>query len=222
MIDNQVPRSGAPGADTQCYRVAGIVLAAGCSRRMGRHNKLLMEVKGQAVVRSSVQHAMTSNLHSTIVVLGYQAQRVGQALEGLQYQPAINANYRQGVSSSLRIGVQAARGFDAVAILLADMPAVTPKVLNTLLDVFARQETPGIVVAVHDGRRGHPVIWPAAYFPDLMILRGDIGGQSLLQKYRHEVIEVDVGTDGIFRDIDTRADLLAANVQSKRNTENGV
>lgn len=190
---------------------AAIVLAAGCSRRMGADNKLLLEVEGSTLVRSSVQSAIASNAKVTIVVLGYEAEDAITALDGLEYQAAMNADYLEGMSSSIRTGVQAAEGFDAVAILLADMPCVEPKILNTLLTVYSRQKSPAIVVATHTGRRGHPVIWSADFFPDLMALRGDVGGKKLLEKYSRQVVEVEVDSNSIFMDIDTPADIKAAN-----------
>tara|TARA_R110002073_G_scaffold7247_4_gene41525 strand:+ start:1813 stop:2475 length:663 start_codon:yes stop_codon:yes gene_type:complete len=197
--------------DKKPWTVAAIILAAGCSSRMGRDNKLLLKIGGNTLVRSAVQNAITSDVHSTIVVLGHEAKKVAASLEGLEYQPQINEEYSQGMASSLRVGVKAAEGFDAVAILLADMPQVESKTLDVLLSVFLQQEFPRIVVATHGGRRGHPVIWPAVCFPDLMTLRGDIGGKQLLQKNAHQVIEADVESDSIFMDIDTRSDLAAAN-----------
>lgn len=188
-----------------------MVLAAGRSQRMGADNKLLLQCGGAALVRASVQSAVASNVQATMVVLGHQARSVAAALEGLDYMAFLNADYEQGMASSLRAGVAAAQGYDAVLVLLADMPRIETDTIDALLREFTRREEAAVVVATHQGRRGHPVIWPAKCFPDLMTLRGDVGGKRLLEKYARQLVEVDVGTDSIFMDIDTADELAAAN-----------
>ncbi len=178
---------------------------------MGQDNKLLLEVGGTPLVRASVQGALASKARSTIVVLGHEADTVAGALDGLDCRHVINEDYTRGLSSSLRTGVGAAAGYDGVAILLADMPRVEPAILDTLFDVFVQRGARSVVVAAHRGRRGHPVIWPAACFADLAALTGDRGGRLLFEKYADRIVEVDVGSDSIFLDIDTHADLASAN-----------
>ena len=180
---------------------------------MGNDNKLLLPIDDEPLVRTCVQNAIASRAETTIVVLGHEAGQVAGALEGLAYRDVINKDYAEGMSSSLRAGIEAALDYDGIAVLLADMPLLAPGILDRLLDVFAQQEKPTIVAASHQGRRGHPVIWPAFCFPELLALRGDIGGKRLLQKYPDWVIEADAGTDNIFMDIDTRSDLEAARGQ---------
>ena len=144
--------------------VAAIVLAAGCSRRMGVDNKLLLDHNGSPLVRCSVENAIASAVQSTFVVLGHDAGSVAEALEGLTFEPVSNTHYSQGMSSSLSAGVNAARGFDAVAILLADMPLIASATIDVLLQVLARQDAPAIIVPARGGRRGHPVICPPFFF----------------------------------------------------------
>ena len=210
MTDTQPQHSGETRAEKTSRRVAAIVLAAGSSRRMGADNKLLLDIDGSPMLRSSVQNAIASNVQSTIVVLGHEAEDVAGALQGLQCQVEINEDYSEGMATSLRAGIKAAKGFDAVAILLGDMPIIEPSVLNTLLEVYVQQPASTILVATHAGRRGHPVIWPAECFPDLMSLIGDVGGKQLLEKYSRRVIEVEMDTDSILIDIDTPQDWNAA------------
>ena len=87
--------------------VAGVVLAAGTSTRMGR-NKLFMELEGKPLVRRVVGRASKAGFDPLIVVLGHEADLVQRALEGIPYQPVINPEYERGVNSSLRAGIQAA------------------------------------------------------------------------------------------------------------------
>src|SRR5262245_48557427 len=84
--------------------VAGVVLAAGTSTRMGQ-NKLFMELEGESLVRRAVDRVCKAGVDPVIVVLGHEAERVQRALEGIRYQPVINAEYERGVNSSLRAGI---------------------------------------------------------------------------------------------------------------------
>ena len=60
---------------------------------------------------------------------------------------------------------------------------------------------------MHEGQRGNPILWGAAYFPEMMRLTGDVGAKRLIARHRDRVIEVPVASDGIFADVDTPSDL---------------
>jgi molybdenum cofactor cytidylyltransferase len=64
-----------------------------------------------------------------------------------------------------------------------------------------------ICVPARGGRRGNPVLWGASYFAEMMRLSGDVGAKQLIAKHQAHVTEVPVGSDGIFADVDTPADL---------------
>ena len=80
---------------------------------------------------------------------------------------------------------------------------------NALLAAFDPEEGRDIVVPIHDGQRGNPVLWGAKYFPDLLALTGDTGARGLLSQNMERVAEVDCPTNAILRDFDT-ADALKA------------
>ena len=82
--------------------VSAILLAAGESRRMGDVNKLLLKVEGEAMVRRVARALIDSRADEVVVVLGHQAEAVGQALDGLAVQTVVNADYRDGQMSSMR------------------------------------------------------------------------------------------------------------------------
>src|SRR5262245_41848424 len=97
--------------------VAGVVLAAGTSTRMGR-NKLFMELEGETLVHRVVDRVMKAGIDPLIVVLGHEAERVQQALEGLTYVAVLNREYERGVNSSLRAGIRAASETSARAAVV--------------------------------------------------------------------------------------------------------
>src|SRR4029453_16927027 len=119
--------------------VAGVVLAAGTSTRMGK-KKLFMELEGEPLVRRVVARAAAAGVDPLIVVVGHEADRVKQALDGISYTPVFNAEYERGVNSSLRAGIHAAAETpaEAAVVVLADMPFVTTEMIATLLGKYRR------------------------------------------------------------------------------------
>jgi len=86
--------------------VAGVVLAAGTSSRMGE-NKLLFRVEGETLVRRAVQTALSAGLEPVIVVLGHEAERAIAELSGLEIEPVFNDEYARGIHTSLKTGIAA-------------------------------------------------------------------------------------------------------------------
>jgi molybdenum cofactor cytidylyltransferase len=188
-------------------RIAAIVLAAGRSARMGIENKLLADIAGKPMVRRVVEVALASRARPVHVVTGHMAADVADALYGLDVTIVANPDYATGLASSLKAGIRALDAdCDGALVMLGDMPKVTPDHLDALVAVFA----PGtIVVPVHAGRQGNPVLWAARFFPELLQLKGDAGAKRLIGAHEAEMREVDLGSDAIFADVDTPAALAA-------------
>ena len=166
--------------------IAGVVLAAGTSTRMGQ-NKLLMELYGEPLVRRAVARAARAGLDPLIVVLGHEADRVQSALDGLVYQPVVNADYERGVNSSLRAGIQAASasGARAAVVVLADMPFVTTAMLETLMETYQQGSVP-LVISDYDGVNAPPMLYDRSLFGELAQSEGQGCGKHVVKKHRHE------------------------------------
>lgn len=189
-------------------RIAAIVLAAGRSTRMGPANKLLADVGGKPMVRRVAEAALASRAAPVLVVTGHMAADVGAALDGTDVTLVPNPDYASGLASSLKAGIRTLPAHcDGALFLLGDMPGITAAHLDALIGAFAADS---IVVPVHAGRQGNPVLWPARYFPDLLNLDGDAGAKRLLAVHRSNVREIDLDTDAIFADIDTPEALARA------------
>ena len=186
--------------------IAAIVLAAGRSTRMGAQNKLLADIGGKPMVRRVVEAVLGSAARPVLVVTGHQQADVRAELTELDLSFVANPDFASGLSSSLKAGVRAVSDECAGAlVLLGDMPQIEAAHLDRLIAAFV----PGaIVVPVHEGRQGNPVLWPRSYFPELLQLEGDAGAKRLIAGHREQVREVDLGTPGIFADIDTPEDLV--------------
>jgi molybdenum cofactor cytidylyltransferase len=198
------PRRRRPRDPAPASSVAGVVLAAGRSSRMGNANKLLQDVEGTPMVRRVVETAIDGRLSPVVVVLGHEAETVRGALAGLPVAFVENPDHGGGISTSIRRGIAAVAGAaDGAMILLGDMPWVGVHDLEALVAAFRPDAGCGICAPVADRRRGNPVVWAARYFPELRALEGDVGARRLLAVHEDDVCEVPVPSDGVLRDVDT-------------------
>ncbi len=205
-------------AETGTLKVYAILLAAGASRRFGGKNKLLEKIDGAPLVRRVAERLLGSRLAGVVAVTGFEADRIAEALGGLDLRIVRNRDHDAGLSSSLRRGVAALPGDVAGAmIVLADMPDVTPVFADRLLDAFAQEGGARIVYPVSEGAdQGNPVIWPARFFAELQSLSGDAGAKQLIARHESETLPVPAAGDAPLRGIDTAGDLEAWRAGNKR------
>jgi CTP:molybdopterin cytidylyltransferase MocA/xanthine/CO dehydrogenase XdhC/CoxF family maturation factor len=188
-------------------RIAGIVLAAGTSSRMGR-NKLAETVRGKPLVRQAVDAALASRLDRVLVVTGHEAEAMEAALAGAPVTMVHNGKFKEGLSTSLRAGIAAVpEECDGAMILLGDMPGISPALIDRLIAAFAGGSA--ICAPCVGDRRGHPVLWARTFFPEIMSLTGDKGAQELLKTHADQVSEIESGDDAPLLDIDTPEALAA-------------
>jgi molybdenum cofactor cytidylyltransferase len=195
-----------PEAKGDDPRIAAMVLAAGMSTRMGV-NKLLAEVKGEPLVRHVVRCVEASRARPIVVVTGYEHERVGAALADAECTLVHNPNFGKGLSTSLRTGVRAAGQCDGAVILLADMPAISPSLIDRMISVFDPANGRAICAATFRGRRGNPVLFDRRFFPELETISGDVGARTIVVRNGGLVCEVEADDDGPLTDIDTPGDL---------------
>ncbi len=183
---------------------AGLVLAAGASRRMGGANKLLLSVRGRPLVSWPAGALGGAGLEPVVAVVGRDAGAVARALSGLDVLCVRNDRYRDGMGASLAAGVRALpREVDAVAVVVGDLPGLRPELVAAVVAAF-RSDPRGIAVPVFQGRRGHPVVFDLGrYRPALEALSGDRGARDLLAAHPGDLLEVPVDDPGAVQDVDT-------------------
>jgi molybdenum cofactor cytidylyltransferase len=164
-------------------RVAGVVLAAGSSARLGT-NKLLIELGGETIVRRTARRALEAGLSPVVVVLGFEADRVREALEELEVVPVVNLDYAGGMQGSLQVGIgQVPEDCEAAVVILADMPLVTSAMSAGLVARF-RSGTEPLVISLYGHVQAPPTLYGRALFP---ALRGAGGsGRQVVQAHRDE------------------------------------
>jgi molybdenum cofactor cytidylyltransferase len=216
--------------------IPGLLLCAGSSDRFG-HEKLLAPLPtGERLVERSLRAHITSQIFPLIVVV---SSNLGEAIMGhpelfslseLVIEDKVdrwhtfscrwgrgrlitNENHRQGISSSIRAGLnclmdeEKARG---ILISLADLPFLTSETINVFINEYLREGV-GILVPVFEGVTGHPVIVDVNRFQDdINQITGDRGLRGLLKRYPKEVKKVPWHEDSVTCDIDTPGDLEKA------------
>jgi molybdenum cofactor cytidylyltransferase len=203
------PRDEPANTVPRAPRIGAIVLAAGQSSRMGT-NKLLMEVNGRPMLRRVTEAAAASHAGPVVVVTGSADSDLKAALDGLPLRFANNPDFSKGLSTSLRVGVNALpEDCDGALVLLGDMPGVDTALIDKLIAAFDPGEERAICVATHNGRRGNPVLWARRFFPEILAIEGDVGARNLLASYDEMVCEVDADSDAPLIDIDTPEALAA-------------
>lgn len=187
--------------------VVGVLLAGGTSTRFGEANKLLAELDGDPLVRHAARTLLRADLSGVIAVLGYEADAVEAALDGLEVRTVRNPEYADGLSTSVVRGTQAAIDFgaDAAVFLPGDMPGVDPATVGLLVEAH-RAGLGTALAAAYDGRRGNPVLFDSDHFEALLELEGDVGGRPVLVGSDDGAL-VETGDPGVVEDVDTTADL---------------
>ena len=193
--------------------LAAILLAAGLSSRMKGKNKLLEEWRGKPLVRHAAEALAKAKeqglVEQVMVVTGNDKERIEETIGGLGLEFVHNGNYESGMGSSLSAGIEALEGgVSAALICLGDMPSATMDLLGKLAEAFDPADGKDIVVPVSGPRRGHPVLFGARHFADLIAIEGDSGARSVISRNEGAVVEVEAGEEALL-DLDDSQAFLA-------------
>ena len=190
--------------------IAGIVLGAGRSSRMGGPNKLLEQIAGRPLVRIVVDAVLASRARPVTVVTGHQRERVEAALAGLPVQFVHNPHFADGLGTSLKTGIAALPAeADGAIVCLGDMPQVDAALIDRLIGAFDPDKGALVVVPTIEGKRGNPVVWSRRFFSDLMVVEGDVGARHLIGRHAEAVTEVPLTGTAALTDVDTPEALAA-------------
>ncbi len=149
-----------------------------------------------------------SAVTDTVVVLGYEADKVKSSLSGYKIKSVYNAKYQTGLSSSIQAGIKAVNtSVDGVIVVLGDMPGITGEILDILIQHFNPEEGAEICIPTCKNQPGNPVLWSKRFFPELCRIEGDVGGRALIHEYPEAVVQCPVKTDVIHQDVNTREQL---------------
>jgi len=189
--------------------ISAIVLAAGRSRRMGTQ-KLLLPFGGGTVIGHIVGEVLRSPVAETLVVVGRDGPRVAEALAGQAVRIVANPDPDAEMLSSVRCGLRAiGPNCDAVLVALGDQPTITADLVGRMMDAF-RGGGRGIVVPVHDGKPGHPILFAARYRDEVLTRFDDVGLRGLRQAHAEDVMELPAASAAVLNDMDWPEDYRRA------------
>jgi len=193
--------------------IGSIILAAGESRRMG-FPKALLPYPRDGAETTFLAHLLDvmnrSRAEPIVVVLGHEAELIRRSLPPTGWgraRPVLNERYREGMLTSIVAGLEAVEKSPAEGCLVlpVDHPDVSPEIVDLLIDRFAETPRP-IVLPVHRGRRGHPVLFSREVFDEIRRAPEAVGARQVVWDHQGDLLEVEVPDPGIGRDVDTPGD----------------
>ena len=160
-----------------------VVMAAGNARRFGA-NKLAAEVDGKSLIRRTLEYPEVAELAAAF---GFGCVK--------------NEHPDWGISHTISLGLQTLSHLDAVMFQVSDQPLLQKESVNAMLDYY-RRHSDKIVGLSHNGVRGNPCIFPARFFPELIALREDHGGNTVIRRHEEDLLLYEVPAKELF-DVDT-------------------
>ena len=182
--------------------IAGLILAAGESSRMGT-DKALLAYRGRTFLENIVATLREAGVEKIAVVLGHHAEQIrrGVNLEGAEV--VVNQDYARGQTSSLQSGLRAlaSPGLEAVVLCLVDHPAVRSGTIRKLITDFQESSAP-LVIPTFRAQRGHPVVIARELFDELLRLGANEGANAVMRKHRATTRFVESDDPEILLDVD--------------------
>lgn len=180
-----------------------VVMAAGMGSRFGG-NKLAQEWRGKSLIRHALETVPPEKLSAIVVVTQYP--EVITLAKEFGFTPIVNSHPEYGQSHTIHRGVQALSDCGAILFQVADQPLLRRESVARLIDFYCRN--PGHIVGLgHGGQRGNPCIFPARFFPELLKIEGDRGGNVVIRQHEDDLLLYEVPADEL-RDVDTQDALL--------------
>ena len=180
--------------------VGALVLAAGSSQRFGSDKRVAQLKTGKTLLETTVDNLRAADLPVLVCL--------DELYEGPKLPNSANSyickNADQGMSSTLAEGAEQIPDWQAVLIVLADMPWVS---VDSYMAIARAAQTSSIVAPYFESRRGNPVCFGVDFFPELKKLSGDRGGSQLLKKYDQQMIRLELQDPAILQDIDNPYDM---------------
>jgi molybdenum cofactor cytidylyltransferase len=182
--------------------IAGLVLAAGESSRMGR-DKALLTYQRQTFLESIIGKLRAAGIERVAVVLGHHAEEIRRAVNLQGVEVIVNQEYHRGQTSSLQAGLRSLEGMkpEAVVLCLVDHPAFSPPTVRELIEAFERGH-PQAAIPTFQGKRGHPVLLGREIIGELLALPADRGANTVMRQHHDTTMFIEVDGPGILLDVD--------------------
>ena len=176
--------------------ICAIIMASGFSKRMGK-NKLLMKYNNKFLIEYTLNIVDECNFEKKILVTQYN--EIKELGEKLNYKVVMNTSPYKGQSESIKLGITNSPKCDGYMFFVGDQPLLNKNDIEKLIEVF-KEDKSYIVIPKYNNKQGNPVIYPSSYKEDILHLKGDKGGKSII-KSSNKVKYVNVSENTLF-DID--------------------
>lgn len=175
-----------------------VVMAAGNARRFGE-NKLAAEVRGRSLIRRALETVPGEEFEKVVVVTQYP--EVLSLAEEFRFGSVRNGHPDWGISHTIELGLETLEGCDGAMFLVSDQPLLKRESVQALAELW-RSQPDKLAALAHGGVRGNPCVFPARFFPELMELREDHGGNTVIRRHEEDLVLLEVQEDEL-TDVDT-------------------
>lgn len=175
-----------------------VIMAAGNARRFGK-NKLAAQLQGRSLILRTLEVVPTELFHRVVVVTQYP--EILRLAQDFHFAAVYNEHPDDGISYTIKLGLTGLRDCDGVLFLVSDQPLLQRESISGLAQLWI--SCPDKIAALgHNGVRGNPCLFPSRFFPELMALSGDRGGNNVIRQHEEALILLEASAQEL-TDVDT-------------------
>jgi len=172
--------------------IGSVVLAAGKSERM-KQNKLLLCINGKTLIENVLDALTAADIGEQVVVLGYKLDEIVEVIKPRlgKVKIALNLDFEKGMTSSFQTGLMVISHVDAVFLVLGDEPILDSNVLAMMVQKMESNSEALIVSPIHDGKKGHPLLFSRQLFGEILSLSGTQTIRDIVQSHTDQLATIE-------------------------------
>ncbi|MFN2313439.1 MAG: NTP transferase domain-containing protein, partial [Bacteroidales bacterium] len=169
---------------------------------------MLLPYNGMTVIEQVIENVLSAGISNPLIVLGSDHEAILKIIKGHPVSHCYNENYRNGMLSSVQCGLASLdEQISAALIIPGDQPMIDAAQIKRVMKTW-HDSGKGIVMPVHNGKRGHPLIVDMKYKREIMSLPESKGLRTLAERHHDDVMEAETDDPSVLRDIDTQQDYM--------------
>ena len=189
-------------------KIGCVVMAAGNARRFGE-NKLAAQLRGRSLILRALEAVPTEAIDSAVVVTQYP--EIMRLAGEFHFAAVYNEHPDYGISHTIELGLTGLRDCDGVMFLVSDQPLLRRKSVAALARLW-KSHPDSIAALSHGGVRGNPCVFPARFYPELLELTEDRGGNAVIRRHEEDLVLLEVDAREL-TDVDTPEALRSLTVE---------